>query len=81
MEKQSSEARFGARGIWEQLAIAREQIQRFVQRLLGGTELVGWTKSQRRPVVGDAARPVYRNGDGKPRRLALTCGESKVRRS
>ena len=83
MGKKSSEERFGSRGIWEQLeAMAREQIQRFVQRLLEEevTELVGRAKSQRRPVVGDEARPVYRNGHGKPRRLALTCGTIEVRR-
>jgi len=83
MDKKSSEERFGSRGIWEQLeAMAREQIQRFVQRLLEEevTELVGRAKSQRRPVVGDEARPVYRNGHGKPRRLALTCGTIEVRR-
>jgi transposase-like protein len=83
MSKKSSEERFGSRGIWEQLeAMAREQIQRFVQRLLEEevTELVGRTKSERRPAVGEQAEPVYRNGYGKPRRLALTSGTIAVRR-
>ena len=83
MSKKSSEERFGSRGIWEQLeAMAREQIQRFIQRLLEEevSELVGRAKSERRPPVGEQAAPVYRNGHGKPRRLALTCGTIQVRR-
>jgi transposase-like protein len=42
------------------------------------TELLGRRRSQRRPAV-DAA-PGYRNGYGKPRRLALTSGTIRVRR-
>jgi transposase-like protein len=83
VSKKSSEERFGSRGIWEQLeAMAREQIQRFVQRLLEEevTELVGRAKSERRAVVGEPRAVVYRNGHGKARRLALTSGTIEVRR-
>jgi transposase-like protein len=83
MSKQISEERFGSRSIWEQLeTLAREQIQRFVQRLLEEevTALMGRAKSERRAAVGEEARPVYRNGHGKPRRLALTSGTIQVRR-
>ena len=42
------------------------------------TELLGREKSVRRPAVDAAAG--YRNGHGKPRKLALTCGSITVRR-
>lgn len=83
MNKQISEERFGSRSIWEQLeTLARERIQRFIQELLEEevTALVGRAKSERRATVGEEARPVYRNGHGKARRLALTCGTIEVRR-
>jgi putative transposase len=83
VSKKSSEARFGSREIWVQLeAMAREQIQRFVQRLLEEevTALVGRAKSERRAVVDEQSSPVYRNGHGQARRLALTSGTIEVRR-
>jgi transposase-like protein len=83
VSKKSSKERFGSRETWVELeAMAREHIQQFVQRLLEEevTELVGRGKSERRPVVGEQSEPVYRNGHGKPRRLALTSGTIEVRR-
>jgi putative transposase len=83
VSKKSSEERFGSREAWQELeAMVREEIQRFVQRLLEEevTELVGRARSERRPVVGEQAAPVYRNGHGKLRRLALTSGTIEVRR-
>jgi transposase-like protein len=81
MEEKSTEEPFGSRTIWEQLeAMARQRIQEFVQSLLEEevTELVGRAKSERRVAV-DAA-PVYRNGHGKPRKLALMSGTITVQR-
>lgn len=81
MEEKSTEEAFGSRTIWEQLeAMARQRIQEFVQSLLEEevTELVGRAKSERRVAV-DAA-PVYRNGHGKPRKLALMSGTITVQR-
>ena len=81
MQEKSTEERFGSRTIWEQLeAMARQRIQEFVQSLLEEevTELVGRAKSERRSSVD--APPVYRNGHGKPRRLALMSGTITVER-
>lgn len=66
---------------WERLeAWAREKIQSFIQALLEEevATLLGRRKSERRVVVD--ARPGYRNGYGKPRRLSLTSGTITVRR-
>src|SRR5215510_10529571 len=66
---------------WEQLEdFVREHVQQFIQALLEEevTELLGRTKSARREAVDPA--PGYRNGYGKPRRLALTSGTITVRR-
>jgi len=54
--------------------------QAFVQRILEDevTELLGRQKSERRDAVD--ASPGYRNGHGKPRRLAMSCGTIAVRR-
>lgn len=82
MVEQSTEERFGSRGIWESLEeMARERIQQFVQALLDEevTALVGRPKSGRRPLVDDGP-VVYRNGHGKPRRLSMSCGTIQVRR-
>ena len=68
--------------MWESLEeMARGRIQQFVQELLEEevTALVGRRKSERVPVVGEDP-PVYRNGYGKPRRLAMSCGTIEVRR-
>jgi transposase-like protein len=58
----------------------REQIQRWLQALLEEevTAQLGRAKSARRDAVD--APPGWRNGHGKPRRLALTCGTITVRR-
>lgn len=66
---------------WERLeAWAREKLQGFLQALLEEevTTFLGRRKSERRVVVD--ARPGYRNGYGKPRRLSLTMGTIRVRR-
>ena len=81
MEEKSTKERFGSRTIWESLeALARERIQGFVQSLLEEevTALVGRRKSERREVVDSP--PVYRNGHGKPRKLAMMGGTIEVRR-
>ena len=59
---------------------ARQQIQGLLQEMLEEevTELLGRSRSQRRPTVD--ASPGYRNGHGKPRRVSLTCGTVEVRR-
>jgi putative transposase len=61
-------------------AFVRQEAQAWVQRLLEEevTEALGRLKSQRRSPL-DAA-PGYRNGLGKPRRLALSSGTITVRR-
>lgn len=66
---------------WEHLeGFVREQVQQSIQALLEEevTELLGRTKSARREAVD--APSGYRNGYGKPRRLALTSGTITVRR-
>lgn len=81
MQEKSTEEAFGSRTIWEQLeAMARQRIQEFVQSLLEEevTELVGRAKSERRGSVDTP--PVYRNGHGKPRKLALMSGTITVER-
>ena len=81
MAEKSTKERFGSRTIWESLeAMARERIQEFVQSLLEEevTALVGRRKSERREVVDSPS--VYRNGHGKPRKLALMGGTIEVRR-
>lgn len=65
---------------WETLeAYARARIQEFVQVLLEEevTELLGRVKSERR-APGEPTS--YRNGYGKPRRVALTSGTITVQR-
>jgi transposase-like protein len=69
--------------VWESLeALARERIQQWLQALLEEevTEFLGRRKSERRQVVEEQAGPVYRNGYGKPRRLAMSCGTVVVQR-
>ena len=81
MAEKSIEERFGSRTIWEELeTMARQRIQEFVQDLLEEevTALVGRRKSERRVDVD--APPVYRNGHGKPRKLAMMVGTIEVRR-
>ncbi len=65
---------------WEHLeAFARSHIQEFIQRLLEQEveELLGRAKSERRE---PDAPLVYRNGYGKPRKLALSNGTITVQR-
>lgn len=81
MAEKSTEERFGSRTIWEELeTMARQRIQEFVQDLLEEevTALVGRRKSERRVDVD--APPVYRNGYGKPRKLAMMSGTIELRR-
>src|SRR5439155_20254744 len=60
-------------------AKARERIQEWLQDLLEAevTEFLGRAKSQRRQEEAVAG---YRNGYGKPRRIALTAGTIALRR-
>jgi len=70
-----------SRVTWESLeAMGRLRIQRWLQDLLEEevTILLGRGKSERMAVV-DGSR-AYRNGHGKPRRLAMSCGTITVRR-
>lgn len=57
-------------------AKARSRIQEWLQDLLEAevTEFLGRAKSQRREEDAVAG---YRNGYGKPRRMALTAGRSR----
>lgn len=80
VEKSTAEA-FGSRTIWQELeGLARQRIQEFVGELLEEeiTALIGRRKSERRVAVD--APPVYRNGYGKPRKLAMMGGTIEVRR-
>ena len=64
-----------SRPMWETLeGMVREKAQEFIQQIMEEevTELLGREKSERRRVV-DAAEG-YRNGYGKPRRLAMSSG-------
>jgi len=79
MQEQNTEPVVSSSSLWERLeGFAREHVQRFIQALLEEevTALVGRAKSARRPAVD--APPGYRNGHGKPRRLALTIGTITV---
>lgn len=81
MAEKSTRDRFGSRDLWESLEeMARGRIQEFVQGLLEEevTALVGRAKSERRAGVDVPA--VYRNGHGKPRKLAMMGGTVEVRR-
>lgn len=81
MEEKSTRDRFASRELWESLEeMARGRIQEFVQALLEEevTALVGRAKSERRESVD--APVVYRNGHGKPRKLAMMGGTVEVRR-
>lgn len=79
MVEKNTEEGFGSRTIWQELeALARERIQEFVGDLLEEeiTALIGRRKSQRRVTVDGPA--VYRNGYGKPRKLAMMSGTIEV---
>jgi len=81
MEHESTVAAEASRPSFEDLeAWVREEIRAFVQRLLEEevTALLGRGKSERRRGVD--APSGYRNGHGKPRRLALQAGTITLRR-
>jgi len=66
---------------WETLEdFARHGVQQLLQQVLGGevNQLLGRQRSERRSPVDP--QPGYRNGYGKPRRLALSNGTIVVRR-
>ena len=70
-----------SRPTWEELeGWVRERTQEFIQGILEEevTELLGREKSERRRAVDAVAG--YRNGYGKPRRLAMSSGTITVRR-
>ncbi len=67
--------------VWESLeGLVREKAQEFIQEILEEevTEFLGRRKSERKAAVD--ARPGYRNGYGKPRRLSMSSGTITVRR-
>lgn len=81
MKKQSTAPASTSSSLWERLEeFVREQIQRVIQAVLEEevTELVGRAKSARRATID--APEGYRNGYGKPRKLAMTIGTITVRR-
>lgn len=80
MPKVSTQSQVPSSATWEHLeSFARTHIQAFIQRLLEQEveELLGRAKSERREPDAPLA---YRNGYGKPRRLALTNGTITVQR-
>lgn len=81
MQEKTTECLEASRVCWESFErFARLQVQGFLQLVLEQevTELLGRAKSERKSTVD--AVPAYRNGHGKPRRLATTCGTISVRR-
>ena len=60
--------------------VVREKAQEFIQQIMEEevTELLGREKSERRSTVDSAEG--YRNGYGKPRRLAMNSGTITLRR-
>ena len=80
MTKESTESLAASSVVWEQLeTYARTRVQEFIQQLLEEEvdELLGRKRSERRAPGSPA---VYRNGYGKPRRLALSNGTVSVQR-
>ena len=70
-----------SRPMWETLeGMVREKAQEFIQQIMEEevTELLGREKSERRSTVDSAEG--YRNGYGKPRRLAMSSGTITLRR-
>ena len=66
--------------MWETLeGMVREKAQEFIQQIMEEevTELLGREKSERRSAVDSAEG--YRNGYGKPRRLAMSSGTITLR--
>jgi transposase-like protein len=67
--------------MWESLeGLVREKAQEFIQEILEEevTELLGRRKSERKAAVD--ASPGYRNGYGRPRRLAMSSGTITIQR-
>ena len=80
MKEKSTSAESASTVCYEMIeAKARERVQEWLQDLLEAevTEFLGRAKSQRRR---EEAVSGYRNGYGKPRRIALTAGTIAVRR-
>ena len=70
-----------SRPMWETLeGMVREKAQEFIQQIMEEevTELLGREKSECRSTVDSAEG--YRNGYGKPRRLAMSSGTITLRR-
>ena len=70
-----------SRPMWETLeGMVREKAQEFIQQIMEEevTELLGREKSERGSTVDSAEG--YRNGYGKPRRLAMSSGTITLRR-
>ena len=70
-----------SRPMWETLeGMVREKAQEFIQQIMEEevTELLGREKSERRSTVDSAEG--YRNGYGKPRRLAMSSGTITLQR-
>ena len=70
-----------SRPMWKTLeGMVREKAQEFIQQIMEEdvTELLGREKSERRSTVDSAEG--YRNGYGKPRRLAMSSGTITLRR-
>jgi transposase-like protein len=81
MQEHTADAAGASRVVWESLEqFAREKVQEFIQALLEEevTALLGRARSRRR--LEGEARPGYRNGYGKPRRLCTGAGTVAVRR-
>ena len=81
MSQQITEQTSTSSAMWEGLeALVREQVQRLIQALLEEevAAFLGRPQSARRAAVD--APLGYRNGHGKPRRLAMTVGTITVRR-
>ena len=81
MEKKITEGKFGSTEFFAELeGHARGEIQRWLQRMLEEevTGVLGRFKSERKSAVDASAG--YRNGYGKPRRLAMSGGTIAVMR-
>lgn len=82
MKEKTTAAESASRVCYETMeAHARERIQHWLQELLEVevSEFLGRAKSQRRAEL-EEPRAGYRNGYGKPRKVALTAGTITVRR-
>lgn len=81
MKKSITKAVKQARATYEELeALVRIKVQSFVQEIVEEeiTEFLGRRKSER--IKGIDAPKAYRNGHGKPRKLALMSGTISIRR-